>query len=265
MPVAQLGLLVLDASGSMGELVAATPDGQPLPPNTTKQWLVEEMLARPLRATQQDAEDWRSVLDDCGLVARMQNSANKRMTELGIIRFDEEPEPYWEVRPVLEWELSPVGTRLDPPQVRDPHQRNAGEGYRLGPTELDLLANRGGGTDIAAGLRYADQVAKAWVSHMSTQFPNTDPLVSIVLMSDMLEVMGDPQQVLEVANQIKTNQELGGRPQILLCAAAFGEGTKVNLPFMQQLATPDPDNKWSMHTTDPTDLRRFFLKSLGLG
>jgi hypothetical protein len=248
----------------MGETVERDPAGNALPANTTKAWLIEDMLARPLREPRSAGSDYQALLRDCGLVARLKASANKDVTDLAVIRFDTKAELYWDVHPVLDWTLCPDGTRKGPPELRIPHRRDPGEGYLLGPGEMDLLEGMGGWTDIACGLKYADEIADSWLAHHTENSPGYDLFVSILLLSDMQQTERTTQDVLGVATKIKLNVELGGRPRVMLCCAAFGENA--DLALMRQIATPgrpnhDP-NEFAIQTLDTSKLRDFFLASL---
>src|ERR1700716_1242158 len=104
MPTVQLGICVLDASGSMAEAVQDAPE------HTSKAWQVEEMLCLPLPIV-----DTRAVaLEQCGVIARLQESERAGFTELGIIRFNTQAQAYGDPRMVKDWTLSPDGTKLKP-------------------------------------------------------------------------------------------------------------------------------------------------------
>lgn len=244
MPAVQFAILVLDASGSMGEQVKGEPKG------TTKAWQIEEMLCRPLPEPIETAEDKQAVLENCGFIARVQQSRRKDFIDLGIVRYDTKAEVYQDVRPIGEWELSPPATKLSPPQsASDPR-------YILGGQPFNLLAGKGGRTNIVKGLEEAQKMAEAYLKHWQQQGSQYEPFITIILMSDLLHNEGSPHEPVRVANEIKRNATLRGRPQVLLAGAAFGDDADLSL--MQQIAA-GPD--YAIKTTDPRELRKFFLAS----
>lgn len=241
MAAVQLAIFVLDASGSMNLEVAGAPQ------KTTKAWQIEEMLCLPLSEPLATASDRKAVLDTCGVMARLQNSQRADFIDVGIVRYDTRVKVYQEVRPITEWELSPPGTKLDP---------NQGQHYLLGGEPFDLLANMGGWTDIAAGLQEANEMKNAYIEHYQNQ-PGYEAFVTIILMSDMQPNVGAVNAPLKVAAEIKnTTITPRGREQTLLAAVAFGDDADLDL--MRQIAT---STDYAMKTTDPQELRNFFLKS----
>lgn len=245
MPAVQLGIFVLDASGSMNDPIAGAP------PGTTKAWQIEEMLCRPLPESMETAEDRKAALDNCGVIARLQESQRKDFIDLGIIRYDTHQKIYQDVRPVLEWELSPPGTKLEPPKkATDPR-------YHLGGQPFNLVEGMGGGTNIAVGLSEANNMTEAYLKHYAEQGSNFEPFITIILMSDLLQNVGAANEPLKIAAQIKRGVEQRGRPQVLLAAAAFGDDADLDL--MKQIASGP---EFAIKTTDPTELRKFFLASM---
>lgn len=243
MPAVQLAIFVLDASGSMGESVGGAPAG------TTKAWQIEEMLCLPLPEPLEKAEDRKAALENCGVIARLQQSRRRDFIDLAIIRYDtrvrvEIP------RPIAEWELSPPGTRLNPPTDASSPR------YILGGKPFNLLDGMGGATDIAAGLQEANRMKEEYLKFYHQQGPQYEPFVTIILMSDMLHNEGPANAPLIIAAEIKRTVEMRGRPQVLLAAAAFGDDADLNL--MQQIAS-GPD--YAIKTPSPIELRRFFLAS----
>lgn len=241
MPAVQLVILVLDASGSMSSAVKGMPSG------TTKAWQIEDMLCRPLREPLEAAEDKKAVLEECGIIARLQQSRRAGNIDLAIVRYDtrvkvETP------KPIVEWELSPIGTRLSPDGTMS-H-------YILGGQPFDLLDGMGGATDIAAGLREANRMKDEYLKFYQQQGAQYEPFVTIILMSDALHNEGPANSPLTVAVEIKRTVELRGRPQVLLAAAAFGDDA--DLKLMQQIAS---DAEYSIKTLDPAELKKFFLSS----
>ena len=247
MPAVQLGIFVLDASGSMNDPIADEP------PGTTKAWQIEEMLCRPLPESMETAADRKAALNNCGIIARLQESKRRDFIDLGIIRYDTHAEVYQEVRPILEWELSPPGTKLNPPTS------SSTDRYMLGGEMLDLMKEMGGATNIAVGLAEANKMKDAYLKHWDEQEGNFEPYITIILMSDLLQNVGTASEPLDIAAKIKrtVNDPKRNREQVLLATAAFGDNA--DLELMKQIAT---DPKYAVKTTDPVKLREFFLKSL---
>lgn len=244
MPAVQLAIFVLDASGSMGGTVSGAP------PGTTKAWQIEEMLCLPLPEPLEKAEDKKAVLENCGVIARLQQSRRKDFIDLAIIRYDTKAEVVEKPQPITDWELSPPGTRLSPPtNVSSPR-------YMLGGKPFNLLDGMGGATDIAVGLQEANRMKEAYLNLYQQQGGQYEPFVTIVLMSDMLHNEGPANAPLKVAAEIKRTVEIRGRPQVLLAAAAFGDDADLNL--MQQIASGP---EYAIKTTNPIELRKFFLAS----
>lgn len=241
MAAVQLAIFVLDSSGSMGW---SSP---------TKAWQIEEMLCLPLSEPWETAEDRQAVLNNCGVIARLQHSRRKDYIDLGIIRYDttikiDDP------RPITEWELSPPGTRLTPPS--DPNDTISPR-YMLSGKPFNLLSGMGGGTDIAKGLQIANDMKEQYLKfYQQPENSHNEAYVSIILMSDMLNTEGTANAPLKVAAEIKRTVEMRGRPQVLLAAVAFGEDADLSL--MKQIASGD---EFAIKTNDPKELRDFFLRS----
>lgn len=239
MPKVQLAIFVLDASGSM----AANVTGYA--PGTTKAWQIEEVLLKPLSEPLETAADRKLVLNNCGVIARLQHSARKDYIDMTVIRFDtgvkiETPQS------ITSFTLSPAGTLLTPPT---PH-------YELNGKPFDLLDGLGGGTNITRALEVANDMKEQYIKYWTQQGPQYEPYVTVILMSDMLQTEGQPNDPLRIAATIKANQMVGGRPQTLLTCVAFGDDA--NEALMKQLATAP---EWGIKTTKPADLRNFFLAS----
>jgi hypothetical protein len=264
MPAIQLGILLLDASGSMAGPVSGAPGAE------TKAWQIEQMLCSPLAEPLGPEVDRAALLDDCGLIAQLQASKRAESIDLTVIRFDHEVVPYPVqgklYQPIEDWSLSPAGTRLEPQPPR------GGERYWLGGRPFNLLDGMGGMTSIAGALEYADKVARSWIEFQEQALPMYDPLVTIMLMSDMW-VDEEPRdkngahrvRAIEVAQEIKRTAMVTDRdrPQVLLAAAAFGNDADIDL--MRRLASPGPPEapeKYSLRTANPPDLRLFFLTSM---
>lgn len=256
MPAVQLGIFVLDASGSMSDSISGESS------ETTKAWQVEEMLCLPLEKPRETAEDFRELLETCGVVSRLQHSQRADYIDMAVIRFGVDAELYVPAgapldepaQPVRGWELSPPGTKLDPA---------SGQHYILGGRPFDLRTDiDGSGTSIRAGLALADDLAQKWIEKQEED-PSVEPFVSIVLMSDMLNNEGHESDLLQIATEIKTSKVLRDRPQTLLAAAAYGHNA--NLDLMQQLATSGPaeqPHKYAIKTSNPKELRGFYLASM---
>lgn len=241
MPVIQLVILVLDASGSMAGNISNS--------GITKARIVEDLICRPLHETLDSTQDKALVLQNCGLVARLQSTMRRDTTDLGIIRFDTSAEVWQnEIRPVLEWELSPVGTDLSTSQSGH---------YILGGQPFDLLAGKGGGSNIASALRLAHDMARDYVEHWLYQKGDFDPFVSIVLTSDMLLNEGSSQEIISIASQIKKSSMRSGQKRILLAAAAIGDDADIGL--MREIASA-PD--YSVSVLNQNTLRSFVLSSI---
>jgi len=244
MPYVQLAIFVLDASGSMADPVAGAPHG------TTKAWQIEEMLCLPLPKPLEgvkELEDKREVLEQCGVIARLQASSYASYIYLAIIRYDTKA-VIDGVKFVKEWTLSPIGTKLEPPKDASSPR------YLLDGKTFDLLSGLGGATNIACGLREARNMANDFIEFQKKA--GFTPLVSIVLMSDMLHNEGPKEDTLSVAKEIRQTPKINERPQILLAAVAFGDDADLNL--MEEIAG---DSRYALKTTNPVELRRFFIAS----
>lgn len=260
MSVVQLGILVLDASGSMG---LDAGDG------SIKARQIEEMVCKPLSICIERAEDPLAVLNEAGLIARLQESTTADFTDLAIIRYDDRAEVYRGVnpKPVNEYTLSPFGTVIS---------NGSSERYMLDGAPFDLLEGMEGQTDIAAALHMAGALATDWVALMESD--GHEPFVSIVLMTDGHHYSKNHSvnDVTSMATRIKSNKQLQGRPQVLIATAAFGD--KADEPLLKTIATPrqhalvddgftQPGDVIDQHcfyakTRSSLTLREFFLKSL---
>lgn len=249
-PATQLGILVLDASGSMS-LDPETLD----PPTGTdkvyKAWQVEEAVCRPLSRGPEMFGDQADAFRDAGLIARLQESKVYRsLAWIAIIRFDTEADLYLDAKRARDITLDDYGTIKQPPD----HFSIEGKPFML----LDGKGNR---TNIASGLALAHHVSQNWLEHQKGQGNEDNAFVTILLMSDMRNTEGPQDEAIRVAQVINQNRELAAkgspRPQVVLAGAAYGKNADIRL--MRQLATPGP---YAEETPTPQKLRDFFLRTM---